>query len=191
MKIAFFDLETTGVDKKECAIIQIGAIIEINGKVVEEVDICMRPHVGACIQEEALEKIGKTIEDLNNHPYSQQEGFDLFLKILNKYIDPYDKTDKFQMIGYNARFDEDFTRVWFARHNHKFFGSYFWWPSLDISNILAFVFLEERWKFPNFKLGNVLKYLGIEVDDDGKEHDALYDAKAVKILFEKYWLEKV
>ena len=61
MKLHFFDLETTGLDEEKCAIVQIGGIIEINGKVVEEFKISMRPHAGALIQEEALKKIGKTI----------------------------------------------------------------------------------------------------------------------------------
>jgi len=38
-KVFWFDCETTGIDPRRCAIIQLAGLIEINGKIDEKVNL--------------------------------------------------------------------------------------------------------------------------------------------------------
>src|SRR6056297_2536163 len=101
MKELFFDLETTGLDKSKNAIHQIGGIIRIDGKIVEEIDINMRPDSDQVVEERALKVSNLTKEDIMNNPYSQKEGYEEFVRILDKYVDRFNKKDKMFLCGYN------------------------------------------------------------------------------------------
>ena len=68
-KIMYYDLETTGLQPLVNGIHQIAGIIEINGKVVEEFNINMRPAEFHIIEPKALETSNLTVEDIMNNPY--------------------------------------------------------------------------------------------------------------------------
>ena len=183
MKNFWLDLETTGLNPAKHSIVQIAGIVEIDG--VEQESFCfqVRPLKGSAVSHRALEVIGSTVDDLKSYPkpavVKQQR-----LDILNKYIDPYDKNDKFYFIGYNARFDYDFLRAWFEKQLFSYFGSFFWFPPIDIMNLVAHNLMGEREKLINFKLFQVCKYLDIEVKES-ELHDALYDIQLTKQLYER------
>tara|TARA_R100000008_G_scaffold83129_1_gene68133 strand:+ start:89 stop:658 length:570 start_codon:yes stop_codon:yes gene_type:complete len=183
MKRLWIDLETTGLNPSKHSVVQIAGIVEIDGEVQESFCFKVRPLKGAAVSHKALEVIGATVEDLKSYPkppvVKQQ-----VLDILNKYIDPYDKTDKFYFIGYNARFDYDFLRAWFEKQLFSYFGSFFWFPPIDIMNMVAHYLMGEREKLINFKLFQVCKYLGMDVKE-AELHDALYDIKITKGLYER------
>lgn len=107
-----------------------------------------------------------------------------FVDMLSKYVDRYNKQDKFFLAGYNnAHFDNQFLRSWFIQNGDKYFGSWFWSNSIDVM-VLATPFLaEKRSQMENFKQGTVAKTLGIEVDDT-KLHDALYDIQICKAIYD-------
>ena len=65
MKICYIDTETTGLDSKTCGIIQLAAIMEIDGEVVSEFETRIRPFDGCAISSEALEISGAKVEDLD------------------------------------------------------------------------------------------------------------------------------
>ncbi len=108
-----------------------------------------------------------------------------FVEILSKYVDRYDKKDKFFLAGFNnAAFDNSFLRAWFIQNGDKYFGSWFWSNCLDVyvltTPALASVIAEMK----DFKQGSVAKALGIEVDDS-KLHDALYDIEICMAIYDK------
>lgn len=175
-KILYFDLETTGLIPQIHSIIQIAGIIEIDGEEVERFDIKMKPHPKLKIDQQALISNNTTEEIINANPYTQEEGFREFKRILDKHIEKYNKADKMYTGGYNtAGFDLPFLSRWFEIHRDKYFGSYFLPGSFD-GMVLASQYLRgiRRSKMPAFTLMHVAKELGIEVEE-GKLHDGLYD----------------
>ena len=86
-----------------------------------------------------------------------------FTAILNKYVDKYNKQDKFFLAGYNnASFDNQFLRAWFLQNGDKYFGSYFWSNSIDVMVLATPYLASQRSQMENFKQGTVAKALGIE-----------------------------
>ena len=180
-KIIFLDVETTGRDPKTCAIVQIGAIIEIDGEVKEEINFDIAPAEDAVIEESALGVIGKTLQEIQEYP-SMSRQYSYFLTKLDKYVDKYNKHDKFSLVGYNATFDDAFLRTFFKWNGNKYYGSYFWWPAIDVAVMAHAYLIEERSKLPNFKLGTVGEYIGVDVES-GDLHDAFYDIKLTKAMY--------
>lgn len=175
-KTIYIDLETTGVDPAKNGVIQIAGIISSglpadNGV---EFNFPVRPFATDAIEEEALSTNRKTREEINLYPEANQV-YKLFCDMLGRYCDKYNKMDKFLFIGYNSKFDADFLRSWFGKNNDKFFGSWFWNPPIDIMNLAMYVLKNERQNLPNFKLGTVASYLGIDIKEE--LHDALADIK--------------
>lgn len=177
-KLIFLDLETTGLNPKRAAIIQFGAVIVGMGRPAAELDIRMRPHEDAEVNEEALTVTGVMPGDFDNPPYiDYREGKRQIEAALAGYVNRYDKLDKFFAIGYNLyAFDMPFLRALFSRCGDKYFGSWFWHPPIDLMIIAAFILRNERPTLPNFKLETVCRAFGVRVDEE-KQHDALYDVK--------------
>lgn len=174
LKFFFFDLETTGLDFDTCAIHQIAGEIVVDGKTVESFNLRLRPHDWALIDEEALEVAGVTREQIMEYPESQTVYREL-LSMLAKYVDKYDKKDKFFLVGYNnAAFDNKFLRAFFERNNDKYFGSWFWSNSIDVMVVVSLYMINIRADMENFKQSTVAKFLGIQVEEE-KLHDAMYD----------------
>jgi DNA polymerase III subunit epsilon len=183
MKKIFIDVETTGTNSYKNDLVQLAAIIEIDGVEQEKVNILSRPTNPDNIEDEALKVIGKTKEELMGYP-EHTKSFRLFKSILGKYVDPYNRRDKMFFIGYNARFDEDFVRSWFYKCGDSYFGSWFFWPAIDISNLCALIIGEGRADMPNFKLMTVASRLGIPTEDD-KAHDAMYDILITRRIYKE------
>ncbi len=185
MKTIFLDVETSGTDDKKNGILQLAGEIELDGFAAYRFDFKMKPFPDQIIEDSALEANGFT--------RSQIEGFadpvkcyNDVLRIIGKYVNRYDKKDKLTIVGYNSRFDDGFLREWFTRCGaDKFtYGSHFFWPAIDVSNMVAVKYRKVRSSFPNFKLMTVAKILKIEVDES-KAHDAVYDTAVTKAIYQK------
>jgi DNA polymerase-3 subunit epsilon len=177
----YFDVETTGLDPKENDIIQLAYIIEIDEKIEKSGDITMQPFNYETVSDEALQVHGRTLEEIKTYKKPETSYLEL-LGILSKYIDKYDKTDKFQPAGYNVRFDLDFLKEFFIKNGDKYFGSFFNYKTIDPLQILYFLDGIGRIKpLENYKLITVCEYFEIEI----KAHDALSDIRATKELIEK------
>lgn len=182
MKILFFDLETTGVLPNKHGIHQISGEIVVNGETKETFDFKVRPNPKAEITKEALDIAGVTEEQIMLYP-SMEVVFSQFISMLDKYVDRFDKKDKFFLAGYNnASFDNQFLRGWFLQNGDKYFGSWFWSNSIDVMVLATPYLASKRHDMEDFKQGTVAKTLGINVDDS-KLHDALYDIKICKQIF--------
>ena len=53
--------------------------------------------------------------------------------MLSAHVDRYDKRDKCFFAGYNGIFDLNFLHAFFKKCGDQYFGSYVWWPSIDVS----------------------------------------------------------
>lgn len=165
MKLLFFDLETTGTYPGKHGIHQMSGMIVIDGEIKEKFDFKVRPNPQAEILDEALEVAGVTRDQILAYPPMGEVYHQFVDGILAKYVDRYNKTDKFFLVGYNnASFDNQFLRGFFLQNGDKYFGSWFWANCMDVM-VLATPYLDaKRAEMKDFKQGTVAKTLGIQVE---------------------------
>jgi len=181
MKLFFIDVETTGTDPSKNGLIQLSGIIEIDGEVKEEIDFKLKPFETDVILDSALDINNISRDEIAEYP-EPRTIYRNFIACMIKYIDKFDRSDKFHFVGFNSRFDDDFMRVWFKKCGNNYYGSFFFWPPIDVANIAALKLMPERSEMDNFKLATVAKYAGIEVDES-KLHDSMYDIRLTRELF--------
>lgn len=183
MKLLFFDLETTGTNPGRNGIHQISGQIVIDGKHVQDFDFHVRPNPKAVIEDAALNVGGVTREQVLAYPPMGQV-YKEFVAMLDKYVDKYNKKDKFFLVGYNnAAFDNQFLRGFFLQNGDNYFGSYFWLNSIDVMVLASAYIADRRADMENFKLSTVAKFLGVSVSDDSL-HNALYDIELTRAVYE-------
>jgi DNA polymerase III epsilon subunit-like protein len=175
VKILHIDTETTGLDPIRQDVIQIAGIVEIGGAVVEEFNLFCQPFSYDNISPEALEVNGRTIDEIKTFP-SPHDTWAALTRIMGKYVDKYDKADKYTPAGYNVRFDLDFMSQWFQKNGDKYFGSWQNWRALDPLPFLHAMDHAGMISLQNYKLETVANHLGIEID----AHDALSDVRATR-----------
>lgn len=182
-KILFFDVETTGLSHKKHSIHELAGLVEVDGEVVEEFKILLRPHPRAQIEPSALAVAKVTLEEVMAYP-PQEEGYSDFIDILNRYVDPFDPRDKYYLSGFNnASFDNHFLRVLFDLNQNSYFAAYFHAESLDVMT-LAGQYLRgaRRAAMPSFKLHRVATELGLEVDHE-RLHEGVYDVQLTRAIY--------
>lgn len=185
MKLLIYDLETTGLDKIKHGIHQISYKIFTKSndgyKYTEIIDIKMRPAIEKEFDPKAM--ISVTKEEILQRELSEKEGFKQFMNVVDSFIDKYSRTDKFHLVGFNNRkFDDDFLRQWFSENDSKYYGSYFWSDSIDLSAIASMLLRDQRKEMENFKLATVCKNLGIPVNET-RLHDSKYDLELTIQLY--------
>lgn len=182
-KIIFIDTETGGVNPEKSALIQLSGIIRIDKKDVEKFNFYIKPFENSEVNEKALEVQGRTLDELKTEKYiEEKEVYKQFINLLDKYIDKYDKTDKFIVAGYNIRFDVDILKALFQRHGNNFLFSYL--DSSMLDPLYSIRLLQIAGILPvleNNKLETWCKHFGIEL----KTHDSLEDIVATKKLIGK------
>lgn len=182
-KIIFIDTETGGVNPEKSALIQLSGIIRIDKKDIEKFNFYIKPFENSEVNEKALEVQGRTLEELKTEKYiEEKEVYKQFVNLLDKYIDKYDRTDKFIVAGYNVRFDVDILKAFFQRHGNNFLFSYLDSSMLDpLYSIRLLQIAEVLPVLENNKLETWCKHFGIEL----KAHDSLEDIEATKKLIGK------
>ena len=181
MKILYFDCETTGTNHLLNEIVQFAAIVEIDSIVKEQVNFKCQPTNWEAIDAKALEVTGLTIEKLKTFEKPEIVAKNI-QNLFNKYIDKYDKTDKFFPAGHNVLFDINFLQSFWIKHLDKYgTGSYQNWQSLDSRVFANFLNVAGKLKVENIKLETLCKYYGIEIN----AHDALSDINATRLLIKK------
>ena len=183
-KLFCYDLETTGVKFWKNGIHQISGCIEVDGDVKEEFNFHVKPNPACIIEDEALKVSGVTLEQINAYP-DMNIVYNQIKAMLSKYINKYDKYDKFFLVGYNnAPFDNQFFRAFFVQNNDNYFGSYFWSSAIDVMVLAANHLKNTRHTMENFKLKTVADTLGVTVDES-KLHDAMYDIYLTRAVYRK------
>lgn len=178
MKLIYLDTETTGVDCKRHAIVQVAGILSVDGKETE-FNIEMQPFAGAAVERLALWKNSYTMEELAGKQ-SSEDGYKQFHELISGTVDRFDKTDKLTLVGYNAVFDAGFLREWYKRNGNEFYGSYFHNPPLDVMQLAAWYMVGKRINLKDFRLVTVYEaIMGKPLED---AHDALADIRATREL---------
>ncbi|MDT8441469.1 MAG: 3'-5' exonuclease [Desulfuromonadales bacterium] len=194
-KLLFIDVETTGTDPFRHGLIQISGCVQIDDQIKEAFDYFVRPFPNDQIEDEALQVTGIDRRQLLPEPDPQhlavpgqefldpQDVYARLAVMFGRYIDKFDRGDKFQFVGYNAHsFDMPFLRRFWEKNGDRFFGSWFWYPCLDVMLVWAQILLDERARLPNFKLASVARHCGLQVDDS-RLHDSGYDIELTRDLW--------
>lgn len=182
IKKCFIDTETTGLDPKANGILEIAGIIETDNS-TEEFLIECSPFKDDVVDKKALE-VNRVSEKGLFKRTPPKDAYRDFTNILSKYVNRYKKQDKFFFFAYNAKFDFDFLRAWFYKNDDKYFGSWFFYPAIDVAVLAAMYLRDERSRMINFKQTTVAPVLGIDIDES-KAHGALYDTRVMKAIFDK------
>jgi len=186
-KVLWCDLETTGTNPIRHGIIQLAALVEIDGKLEAQLNLRMAPLTKHEVEEEALAINSVTEEEIRAYPH-QSTQYPELEALLSRYINRYEKLDKFILAGYNINaFDEPFLRQLFldnatTRRDRKYggyFGSWFFWPKRDVQTYLAEHIAEHGLRLSNYQLATVCEHFGIPID----AHDALSDIQATRTLY--------
>ena len=113
-----------------------------------------------------------------------RDVYHALVDMLGKYVDKFNRKDKFFLVGYNnAAFDNNFLRGFFLQNGDEYFGSWFWSNSVDVMVLASNYLLDRRAEMENFKLSTVAKFLNIAVEDDAL-HDAQYDIELTKLIYD-------
>ena len=183
MKKLFIDVETTGLDPEKCSIIEIGMIIEYDN-LHEEYKMNAQPFTNDIVSMSALETCKKTVKDLEAYQHPRDMYLEL-KSILDVHINRYDKKDKFMFIAYNAQFDYGFLRNFFLKNSDKYFGAWVFFPPIDVMNLAAFYLRKTRHELENFNLATIAKHFKVQTQEAENFHDALYDTKTTKLIYEQ------
>ena len=185
LRHVFIDTETTGTTVGVHQIIQIAGIARTESNIDFEFSHSVKPinaEDDSIYSAEALEVNGIKKEDILTFTPAKLVHRNLITS-LSSIINRYDKYDKAFFVAYNAHFDWEFMYDFFAQNGDKFFGSWFWFPPLDVCGLAQLVLQKERHRLPNFKLMTVARYFGITIDES-KLHDAMYDIQLTMELFD-------
>lgn len=185
MKYCFIDVETGGLDPGDCALLQISGMIDVFEGSIHKKDsfnFHIKPFDADEVDPKALAVNNLTLEQIKQFENPRTVHHKL-CSVLRKYVDPYSPKDKFFFIGYNSHaFDMPFVRQFFTKCKDKYFGSFFWYPSIDVM-LLAIHYLKlKRPYMKDFKLMTVAKRLGIKVEKE-KLHDAMYDIELTREIY--------
>jgi len=184
MKFLYLDCETTGLDPNKHGVIQVACIVakgkDINhAKEVDRLNLRFNPlSIGCKIDKEALKINGIKKKQIKKYP---TDSFDKLIKFFEKYVVPYNKEDKFIVIGQNVKFDVEFLHGWAKREDYDYMGSFVDWRVIDTLVIARLESALGNINPPDFKLGTLCEEYCIDVPD----HDAMDDIVATKKLLEE------
>lgn len=180
------DTETTGLDPKQHCIHQIAGMIEVDGKIVDKFNYKMKP-TSPNHEAGALAKCKLSWEQLLAYP-PQEQGFAETIVKLKQHSGS--KDEKFHLVAYNSKFDEEFLRVW-LQNNFTHYMQWFWVPSICAMTIAAEALHEVRPSMKNFRLDTVTEMMEElmrpgepKIFDPEKAHDALYDVAMCRFVYQ-------
>lgn len=198
MKLLYLDTETGGLDPKINPILQISGIIEIIDERSESIskfsqsstfdfDLRLRPHPSAVISPEAL-KINK-LDPERLHDPERLEPIDAYKKLKSiflTYIDKYDKSDKFYLVGQNVHFDYGFLLELWNRQGDGYLGSFIHYHKIDLIALTASMRLAGKLptgpELPSMKLEALCRYFKMTE----QTHDSMSDIRQTREIFVRY-----
>jgi DNA polymerase-3 subunit epsilon len=194
LKFFWVDTETTGLDPVKHGIVQIAGILMVGGKEVEKFNLTCAPHPDDKIEDEALKVHGRSKEEIRGY---QQPGevYEALLKMFSKYVNKYDKTDKFYAAGKNVRFDLNFLNEFFRKNGKAhpkynclgdpFFFSWVHAATLEVETLAVLYELKKKGKiFSDYKLETICNEMGVDLSN---AHDAMADIEASRSAAKIMW----
>ena len=180
-KIFWYDIESGGLNFLENPILSLSGIIEIDGKIIDQINLKMKPFQGDKIVQEALDINGFSIEQIKTFD-DPKIAFNKLINFLSKYINRYDKKDKLTLAGYNIiKFDIPFLEQLFKKCNDKYFGS---WVNGEPIDVYQIVIMMKRMKFLELE-GAKLEIVADNLDISLKAHDAKEDILETREIYYK------
>jgi DNA polymerase III subunit epsilon len=179
MKIYWFDCETSGLDPAKNAIISLAALVEIDGEIVERINLCMNPAPGKVIEDGALKVNGFTREQLLTFPASNTVFVQL-RDFMDSYLQKYNKQDRFVAAGYNVGFDLRFLEQFFKENGDTYLYARLFGAPLDVMSVVRF--MQVAGVFPKTadnKLSTVAKAIGKDAEN---AHDAMADIEMTRAI---------
>jgi DNA polymerase-3 subunit epsilon len=179
MKIFWFDTETSGLDPVKNAIISLAALVEIDGQIVERVNLTMCPAPGKVIEDGALKVNGFSREQLLTFPPSA-DVFEQLRDFMDSYLEKYNKQDRFVAAGYNVGFDLRFLEQFFRENGDTYLYARLFGAPLDVMSVVRF--MQVAGVFPKTldnKLSTVAKAIGINTEN---AHDAMADIEMTRAI---------
>lgn len=178
VKTCWIDVETTGLIPTRQDIIQLAGIIEINGVAQEEFEFKCQPYSYDNVEQKALDVHGYSIPEIRMFPEPRGVKKE-FEALLGKYVNKFDRQDKFVFAGYNTPFDFGFVSNWFKKAGDTYFGSWFEYKQVDVYPLFySFAQAMNLTYLPNHKLETAAKHFGIPI----QAHDALSDIRATRMV---------
>jgi len=174
MKVCWVDVETTGTDPATHGIWQVAFLIEIDKVIAERTQFTMNPVDSeidpALIQNHMLdEKLVRAFK------LTDRDTMPMIRAVLQKYVDPYDRADKFTPAGYNVKFDLDFLEALWLRCGDKYFYSYFSHFPVDVLYLTTVAVWMGKIPVPaNRQLGTIVTECHISTEGS-RLHDAMSD----------------
>lgn len=159
-----FDIETTGLSKDRCKIIEIGAVKVIDGKVAEKWSTFINPGIHIPREITELTAINDTM--VKDAP-AFEDVIDDFIKFCDGCV----------MVAHNASFD-----MGFMKQKSKECGRSFELPYVDTLILSRCMYP----KLPNFKLDTLCRHLGVIL---AHHHRAVDDAEATAHAYVKMLAE--
>lgn len=180
-KIFFFDIESSGLDSIKNDILTLSGIVEIDGKVKDTINLKMQPFNYDNISKEALEINGLTLEEIKTFD-DPKVAHKKLIGFFSKYIDRYNRKDKFTLAGYNIiKFDIPFLNEFFKKCNDKYFGSWVNGYPLDVYQLVVLLKHLNAFNLDNIKLETIANELKIPI----KAHEAEADTVATREVYNK------
>jgi DNA polymerase III epsilon subunit-like protein len=178
-KLIYTDIETTGLVPGKHAIIQIAAIKEVDGEVVGELDLKIKPFPDAHIHPKALEVNGITEDELMSEDRIEYgEAISRFLDFsgLNGFVRP---SDRAYFVGYNSSgFDFPHMQAMASYCGVDYFFAKWHWPGIDVAVLACEALRRDRTRMRRFNLEFVAQHLGLSWDGD--LHDAMVDIRLTR-----------
>jgi DNA polymerase III alpha subunit (gram-positive type) len=181
IKNIYIDTETTGLDPVMNDIIELGAIIEIDGVKVAEFQGNCQPVNFNKVSHHALKVNKTTIEELKTYDTPKQMLIN-FVKFLGKHHTPKDNS-KYVIHGQNTPFDVRFLKKFFHKmgYDSYAFHKIFDYHTADLLELTAL--LRQKGIIPaksNLKLETMAKFFGVVQEN---AHTALDD---IRVTYEIY-----
>ena len=165
--IAYIKVATTGLDPSKHGIIQLACIIEQNDKILEEINLYMKPIKGDLLSREALKINNIAVEDFKTKKYLYpSDAYKQFIEFLDKHVDKFDREDKLILCGKNIQFDISFLKTWFEKFNNSFFNAYFHKLYIDLNTKLAELMLHnDDLIIYDFSIEKICEMCDIEIEN--------------------------
>jgi DNA polymerase III subunit epsilon len=180
IKMLYVDTETGGTIPGQHALLQVAAIVDIDGDPVDEFCSYLNPFDTDLIEDGALAVNGLTREQIATFP-DPVHVHDQFCAFMGKHVKQFDRFDKFYFAAYGVEFDFGFIEKWFKASKDKYLGSYMHYtPPLCLKHWMYRLGFLNKISLPDYKLKSVCDYFHIELGD--KAHDALADIRATQKL---------
>lgn len=179
-KILWVDTETTGLSSWKNGIIQISGYVEIRGVEQAQFDYQVKPFPKDEVSNKALEVNGVDKETISSYP-EPAKVYREFVGMLKDFINPFDKSDKFVLAGYNVNFDKGFLQSFFKKNGDNFFHSYFDYHILDVMSAAQIYIHKNGVKLPNIKLKTIAGHFGF----DGDFHNAMDDIRITREVYKQ------